>query len=258
MIYLFQGLTCIIQLSTRNCDYIIDSLELRDDLYLLNEIFTDPNILKVFHGSSSDVKCLQRDFSVFVVNMFDTLEAAKYLQLETLSLQALVKSFCNIDLDKTLRAKTDWRIRPLTAEQMLYARQDTHYLLYIYDNLRNQLINRSQQQLINVYDKCRDLCKLIYEKPKQINEVAFSKRFESMFNEQQLRVLKMLVIWRERYARDNDESLAYVLPESIMLEMVKTLPENTSQLLECCQRFTPKCVSKNKEALVRLIQEALQ
>ena len=30
----------------------------------------------------------------------------------------------------------DWRVRPLSEELMLYARTDTHYLLYIYDRLK--------------------------------------------------------------------------------------------------------------------------
>ena len=30
----------------------------------------------------------------------------------------------------------DWRIRPLQNEMLLYARMDTHYLLYMYDVLR--------------------------------------------------------------------------------------------------------------------------
>lgn len=33
----------------------------------------------------------------------------------------------------------DWRCRPLTAEMLQYARDDTHYLLYIYDLLRKEL-----------------------------------------------------------------------------------------------------------------------
>ncbi len=30
----------------------------------------------------------------------------------------------------------DWRVRPLSAEALHYARMDTHYLLYIYDCLK--------------------------------------------------------------------------------------------------------------------------
>lgn len=35
------------QISTRNADYIIDTLELRDKMQVLNEIFTDPAVVKV-------------------------------------------------------------------------------------------------------------------------------------------------------------------------------------------------------------------
>jgi exosome complex exonuclease RRP6 len=33
--------------------------------------------------------------------------------------------------------------RPLPEEMLLYARSDTHFLLYIYDNLRNALLDRA-------------------------------------------------------------------------------------------------------------------
>lgn len=35
------------QISTRKQDYIIDTLELRKQIELLNDIFTDPKIVKV-------------------------------------------------------------------------------------------------------------------------------------------------------------------------------------------------------------------
>ena len=35
------------QISTRNHDYLIDTLELRHELHILNDSFTNPNILKV-------------------------------------------------------------------------------------------------------------------------------------------------------------------------------------------------------------------
>lgn len=34
----------------------------------------------MFHGAESDVKWLQRDFSIYVVNLFDTFLAAKQLR----------------------------------------------------------------------------------------------------------------------------------------------------------------------------------
>jgi hypothetical protein len=43
-----------------------------------------------------------------------------------------------VHADKKLQL-ADWRLRPLTAEMMAYARADTHYLLYIYDRLKAEL-----------------------------------------------------------------------------------------------------------------------
>lgn len=43
----FQGFTCLMQISTRDQDYLVDTLELRDRLWQLNEYFANPNIVKV-------------------------------------------------------------------------------------------------------------------------------------------------------------------------------------------------------------------
>lgn len=106
----FQGITCLMQISTRTKDYIVDTLALRDELHVLNEVFTNPRVLKVFHGADSDVEWLQRDLSLYVVNMFDTHQAAKRLNLARLSLAFLLKQYCRLDVDKTFQL-ADWRIR---------------------------------------------------------------------------------------------------------------------------------------------------
>jgi exosome complex exonuclease RRP6 len=43
----FGGFLCLMQISTRAEDWIIDTLVLREELAELNEIFTDPKIVKV-------------------------------------------------------------------------------------------------------------------------------------------------------------------------------------------------------------------
>ena len=62
------------QISTATRDFVVDVLvpEVRQELQLLNEVFTNPEIVKIFHGADWDIKWLQRDFGIFVVNMFDT------------------------------------------------------------------------------------------------------------------------------------------------------------------------------------------
>lgn len=55
----------------------MDVLELREHVGILNDSFSNPNIVKVFHGADHDVVWLQRDFGIYIVNMFDTGQAAR-------------------------------------------------------------------------------------------------------------------------------------------------------------------------------------
>ncbi|KAH3824886.1 hypothetical protein DPMN_126741 [Dreissena polymorpha] len=51
--------------------------------------------------------------------------------------------------------------RPLPEELQKYAREDTHYLLYIYDRLRNELIergNNSNNMLLSVMHRSKQVC----------------------------------------------------------------------------------------------------
>jgi exosome complex exonuclease RRP6 len=84
------------QVSTRTEDFLVDLIALRtlsaatnssdrehrsflkknraglSVLAILNRVFTAPRIVKVFHGADSDVLWLQRDFGLYLVNLFDT------------------------------------------------------------------------------------------------------------------------------------------------------------------------------------------
>lgn len=43
----FMGITCLMQVSTKDTDYLIDTLALRDKVCILNEVFTKPSVVKV-------------------------------------------------------------------------------------------------------------------------------------------------------------------------------------------------------------------
>jgi exosome complex exonuclease RRP6 len=46
----FLGLSCLLQISTRRADYIVDPFPLWEHMHLLNEPFTNPSIVKVDCG----------------------------------------------------------------------------------------------------------------------------------------------------------------------------------------------------------------
>lgn len=55
----------------------MDTIALHDHMHLLRPVFADPATLKVLHGAQNDCKWLQRDFHIYIVNMFDTQKAAQ-------------------------------------------------------------------------------------------------------------------------------------------------------------------------------------
>ena len=137
----------------------MDVFPIWSEMEILNEIFACPTILKVFHGADYDIIWLQRDLGLYVVNMFDTGIAAKMLAYGHYSLSYLVAKFANFQMDKRFQL-ADWLIRPLPEEIVNYARYDTHFLLYIYRQLKAELLAKSDETanlLRVVMDKCRDL-----------------------------------------------------------------------------------------------------
>ena len=71
------SILCLLQLSTVDKDYIFDSLVLRDKITnsRLKDIFQDPAIVKIFHGSETDLQLLATDLGIVTVNVFDTARA---------------------------------------------------------------------------------------------------------------------------------------------------------------------------------------
>ncbi|KAK9155705.1 hypothetical protein Sjap_003185 [Stephania japonica] len=134
----FLGFTALMQISTQEEDYLVDTIALHDVMGLLRHVFADPGICKVFHGADNDIIWLQRDFHIYVVNLFDTAKACEVLSKPQKSLAYLLETYCNVSSNKLLQ-REDWRQRPLSGEMVQYACADAHYLLYIADCLASEL-----------------------------------------------------------------------------------------------------------------------
>lgn len=107
----YHGLLSLMQISTREKDWIVDTLRpWRHKLEVLNEVFADPKIVKVFHGAFMDIIWLQRDLGLYIVGLFDTFHASSALGYPQRSLAYLLKSFVDFDADKKYQM-ADWRIR---------------------------------------------------------------------------------------------------------------------------------------------------
>ncbi|PRP87893.1 hypothetical protein PROFUN_02630 [Planoprotostelium fungivorum] len=245
----YQTIVCLMQISTRMDDFIIDTLALRSHMHLLNPAFTNPNVVKA-------------NFGIYVVNMFDTGQASRILEYPKFSLAYLLSFYCNVNADKQFQL-ADWRVRPLTAEMLKYAREDTHYLLYIYDRMRNELINRStlESDLLRlVWERSRELCLLTYEKPMmtETSHLGIYNRYNLVYNPPQMRVFQRLFKWRDDIAREEDESVMYILPNQLMFRISEKMPQTSQALLECSSGTLPSGLKNHFDTVLNLVSEALK
>lgn len=250
-VHSYHGLVSLMQISTRNKDWVVDTLKpWREQLQILNEVFADPNILKVLHGSTMDIIWLQRDLGLYVVGMFDTFHAASALGYPKRSLKYLLKKFVDFEADKRYQM-ADWRVRPLPSGMFDYARSDTHYLLYIYDCMRNALIEAStpEESLIDyVQDRSKNEALQRYERPVYDAEKGqgaggwydlLSRNPSGALSKEQFAVFKAIHQWRDEVARAEDEGWQCVFPKHMLFKLAQVMPLDMGTLLRTLSPMTP-------------------
>lgn len=249
----YQGFTCLMQVSTTSRDFLVDTLVLRHRMKELLVMFADPSVVKILHGSDHDVEWLQRDFGLYVVQMFDTGQAARVLSYESASLAYLLSKFVNVRADKSLQL-ADWRVRPLKSDMMHYAREDTHYLLGIFDQLRMELIKAGQDKLQQVLERSARIASKVYEKPTLAPDshldmiIRYNQRD---FGEAKLAALWRLMEYRDKLARELDESWEYLIPNRALLRIVKEKPVALQALLR--EMETTNCSQEARERIEEIL-----
>nr|POE93257.1 exosome complex exonuclease rrp6 [Quercus suber] len=243
----YIGIVSLMQISTRDKDWIVDTLKpWRRKLSCLNEVFADPGIIKVLHGAYMDIVWLQRDLGLYIVGLFDTHYASRALGYAGGSLAFLLDKFANVQAQKQYQT-ADWRIRPLPQELFDYARSDTHYLLYIFDCMRNELIQKSDfsipdqenDKIWDVLHKSSETALQRYEHPVYDYELGqgpggwykmFSRTSLSL-NKEEFAVLRAVHKWRDDTARQQDDSVHYIMANHQIIALARAMPTTRTELL---------------------------
>jgi len=182
--------------------------------------------------------------------------------MPSFGLAYLLRHYCNVNTDKKYQL-ADWRCRPLPAEMLLYARQDTHYLLYIYDRIRNDILAKRSgdsgaSALLTVFERSRDLCLQRYEVPalSPTEAVKFVRKKHLALTDEQMTALKGLLEWRDMTARKMDESIAFVMPNRTLLQLVQHRPLDRNELVTVCRPLPPVVRDRAEEILTILRRAA--
>jgi ribonuclease D len=218
--YHYQERVCLVQVTAGGSDWLVDPLQ-GLDLRPFGDVLADPRRIKIFHDGEYDVLILKRQFGFRFANLFDTRIAAAALGMEAPGLAAVVAQRFGFELDKS-QQRSDWSRRPLTREQVAYARLDTHYLAALMHAFEAELEERGRMPILR--GECTRLEALEPAErtfhPDEFLRIKGARRLGLL----EMRVLRELYVLREEHARARDLPPFKVLAPQAMIELAQAQP----------------------------------
>jgi ribonuclease D len=227
----YQPLLCLAQIALDDGEggtevIVLDPLTEEYDPAPLADVLGDPAIEIVLHAARQDVALLRRDWGQPVRNVFDTQVAAGFAGMRAqLGYEPLLKETLGVRLRKSA-SFTRWDDRPLTEEQLGYAREDVLHLLQVASALQDRLTDldrlewaREECRAFEDIDDRRDL-EVVFGKLPRVNSLDPSQRA----------VARELVEWREEAAQSADRPVSSILHDAALVEIAKRRPQSVDRL----------------------------
>ncbi|HUP74377.1 MAG TPA: ribonuclease D [Acidimicrobiales bacterium] len=182
--------------------------------------------LAVLHASSQDLEVLDLVCGTTPSRLFDTQIAAGFLGYASASLASLCERALRIRLPKGDRL-TDWLVRPLSEEQLIYAAADVDHLLAIHDWLLERLGDLGRIEWAE--DECEDL--RLRGRPERLPHDAWRRIKEArQLRGQAFDIARALAAWREERAVKLDQPVRFVLPDLALVALAQRAPRSAPEL----------------------------
>lgn len=248
-LHAYRERVCLIQLSTRTADYIVDTLAL-DDLAPLGALFADPAVEKVFHAAEYDIICLKRDYGFAFNNLFDTMMAARILGVQALSLGSMVEARLGVTLDKGHQLD-DWAQRPLSPSHLRYAQLDTHYLPALRDVMYADL--EAAGLLAEARELFGELCATAVPDTSFDPDGYWRIAKPHHLAPRELAVLRELYLLREELARQRDRPPFKILSNQALVALAQAAPRSLAEL-QMVSGVGSRLVARDGERLLAAVE----
>ncbi|HEX7292774.1 MAG TPA: ribonuclease D [Conexibacter sp.] len=228
----YRALLCLVQVVADDPDApgglriaLFDTLEPLDPGPLA-EVLADPHIEIVLHAARQDVALLRRVWRTEVTSVFDTQVAAGFAgHGAQTGYGNLLGGVLRLHVAKSA-SYTRWDARPLTTEQLAYAREDVLHLLELSDALHERLAATGRLEWAR--EECRRLEDATDERDP---ETAFERLPRAASLDPRSRaVARELAAWRERTAAAEDKPVGTILPDPALVEIAKRKPAQAADL----------------------------
>jgi len=238
----------LIQVANANETWLFDPTVLtKEDLKPLLDIFTSPQILKVFHASHADQECLFWSYGILAQPVLDTSVAAGLCGMgDSIGLQKLLREVLSVHVPKG-RARAKWLARPLSSDLLHYAVEDVSHLVKLSEKLRKKLTSHDrwdwalEESVVDskVFDVSPD------EMAQKISKGAHLEREQP--------ILAELIRWREKRARDANLPRGWIADNEILISIARVQPK-TIEELKTFRGLHAKEVERSGQSILEAIQ----
>ena len=251
----YRTLLCLVQLAIADNTTglrieLIDPLREDLDAAPLADVLAHPGVEIVVHAGRQDVALVRRRFAAEVRGVFDTQIAAGFAGMAAQSsYEALLSQLLGVRVSKSA-SFTRWDARPLSREQLAYAREDVVHLLELSAELQRRLAAlgrlewaRQECAALERSSDARDLDTVFARLPRVRGLSAVSQG-----------VARELVEWRERTAAAADRPVQSVLSDAVLVEIAKRRPASTSAL-EQIRGVAQSSTRRRAAEVLQVVQE---
>ena len=228
----YRTLLCLVQLAIPAGPGGSERIEIVDPLAEdldgspLAAILADPAVQVVVHAGRQDIALIRRRFGTDVRNVFDTQVAAGFAGMGAQSsYESLLAETLGVRVAKSA-SFTRWDTRPLSTEQLGYAREDVLHLLELAAALERRL--DSLGRLGWALEECEPLERSSDEREP---ETIFARLPRVAGLSASARpIARELVSWREQTAARQDRPVQSILSDAALVEIAKRRPSSRSEL----------------------------
>ena len=245
----YRPLLCLVQIVVGEHVEVLDPLTQTFDPTPLAEVLADPAIEIVLHAGRQDVAILRREWNTTFTNVFDTQVAAGFAGFSAQAgYNGLLHDVLRIRLPKTA-SFTRWDARPLTEEQIKYARGDVEHLMPLADDIQRRLNERGRLEW------AREECVVIAEATDERDPDQVWRRLPrvSGLDPKERAVAQAIAGWRERTASKEDRPVGAILRDPTVVELAKRQPSSRRDLAQI-RGITPDVVRRRGDDVIAAIE----
>ncbi len=250
---------CLVQVAVRDGDRGADRVELIDPIEgdgpvePLARALADPAVEVVLHAGRQDIALLRRCWETEVTNIFDTQVAAAFAGMRAqIGYEPMLRKLLGVGLPKGA-GFTHWDRRPLTEDQLEYARGDVLHLLDAAAVLKEQLADLGRADW--VAQECLPL-----ERSSDLRDpTATLEKLPKAgsLDPQERAVALALVEWRDRVAARENRQPPKVLPDGAIVDIARRAPADRDQLRQI-RGLHEGILRRRGRAIVEAVAEGLE